>query len=580
MQRNSLDILLLGEGNFTFTYSLVKKLTKSRIFNRCKPLDSSTIAPITDGHADKRTEIVPVSRLRPTCYVLATSFDPIGEVMEKYPESLPILKYFSEKKRVHVETISDVNATQIWESLESRPSHDNANPQLIIFNNPHIGVEDLYRHRSLLSHTFASIRALPSLSASRPFPVREAVIALCDEQPLKWGLLAAAARSGFVCAAAVPMLGGEFPDYAHARGQRDARFPYKSMVQYYFIHHADFKDGPELYTIIRHWGIPNPGKEDNRVSAPQFKTWCRIYEHFYGKRITTTQGFDFLRASDVGEMDDFDLHSLSLQDTPKEEEAWKCVPLVHPSIVFYTSAWSLHSSEGPSHGASRLLPPDEACFSPYLDVGRIVDMYRLQAKVERLAKEFADRTQSSGQVNLTPIPHHLDSRLLGRSLNTKEAAKLERYLRGYGSAKEGQVGTSLSSSPTEVYTCSFCPSPRYFSSVEARDHHIRGKHTGVNPSSSGTETKIGKQIIGSDSDEFIGNRQCELNKARQKHPESEYCSLCDLLFVDPKAFQEHLQFLTPRVKGLYVCTLCEPSESFVDERALLQHKTFKHFNEQ
>ncbi|CCW63479.1 unnamed protein product [Phytomonas sp. EM1] len=581
-QRNSFDVLLLGEGNFTFTYSLVKKLTKSKLFHRCKPFGVSTVASNDDTHDSDTTGTAPTSKGKPTCFVLTTSFDSIEVVMEKYPESLPIMKYFNEKKRISVEYVGGVNATKIQESLGSTYKCLNFCPQLIIFNNPHIGIEDLYRHRSLLSHTFASIRTLPPLPVPGPFPIREVVLSLCDDQPLRWGLLEAAARGGFVCVAAVPLLGEEFPDYAHARGQSDARFPYKWMVQYYFVYHADFKNAPAIYNVIRSWRNSHAGKEDGLVAAPQFETWCRIYEYFYGNRIAESPDLDFLSSSDNGLMvDDFHMYALIVQGAKsEEEEKWKCMPLVHPSIVFYTSGCSLYSSVSPGDGTYRSSAHDEASFSPYLDLDHIATMYRLQMRVEELARRFADSLPPPEQTYSTPIPYHLNTSRLGRPLNPKEAAKLERYLRGYGCAKAGRIGASSSASSSEVYACAFCPSPRHFSSKEARDYHIRSKHSVTSPTPSGVHAKTSRQIIGSDYAEFMGNRSCELREARCNHPESEYCSLCDLLFVDCDSFREHLQFLTPQEKGTFVCTLCEPPESFVNKRALLQHNTFKHLDVQ
>lgn len=102
-----------GDGNFSFTLSLVKRLVSYGI----------------------NTNIV------------ATSYDSYEELCRKYPEFLNIKNKLNSYEQVRI--VHNINATtlQQYNILESYCYNE------IIFNFPHLSKEDCNAHYSLLCHT-------------------------------------------------------------------------------------------------------------------------------------------------------------------------------------------------------------------------------------------------------------------------------------------------------------------------------------------------------------------------------------------------------------------------------------------
>lgn len=371
------QILLVGEGNLSFAYSLIKKMSKSKVFQRyrssvknngerrmsvktsskeekhssgsrtrisTRTKGGNSCAVLTEGYT---TSLMPSSPALITremyVFIYVTTFDPLSELVVKYPETKPLLEYFSTKTRLRIELLGNVNAVCLGETFlgatsfitttanaysavkvptdsssticrevpppcrspetldntsdnkksgckvngahpndEPHSSSQSTCPYLIIFNNPHIGVEDFVRHYALLSHFFDSARSLidlcrpaatnsslalapiPENAASLPMRkstgsnsllkhsknlsyvscshflfLTEVVVALCDDQPKRWNLFGAAKRAGFVCVAAVPLVSSEYPSYSNKRHQSDCGFPFQEMLQYYFLRMND-----------------------------------------------------------------------------------------------------------------------------------------------------------------------------------------------------------------------------------------------------------------------------------------------------------------------------------------------------
>lgn len=107
-------VLLLGEGNFSFSLSLSKLLEE---------------ISLTNGQIFK---------------MYATSFDCREEVIRKYPESKSILYNLSSKGHI----LHNIDASQSLNfNFEPSIKFDD-----VIFNFPHLGLEDLHLHSQLLAH--------------------------------------------------------------------------------------------------------------------------------------------------------------------------------------------------------------------------------------------------------------------------------------------------------------------------------------------------------------------------------------------------------------------------------------------
>ena len=112
-------ILLLGEGNFTFSQDLVKILI----------------------------EFPPIGAIK---RIVTTSFDERSDLRGKYSSTDKILNGLSTFD--HVKIINGIDATKnLSLQLSSKQCEEMAFDH-IIFNFPHLGYEDLKAHSSLVAH--------------------------------------------------------------------------------------------------------------------------------------------------------------------------------------------------------------------------------------------------------------------------------------------------------------------------------------------------------------------------------------------------------------------------------------------
>lgn len=129
-------VLLLGEGNFSFAASLVS---------------------------------LAVSSLRLHC----TSFDSLSALKERYPEVSHFLRVLAAKEGVVLE--HGIDATALHRHY---PGHSF---DQVVFNFPHLGVEDCRLHSSLLAHLLHSSRAVLR-------PGGSVHISLSSDQSSRWRL--------------------------------------------------------------------------------------------------------------------------------------------------------------------------------------------------------------------------------------------------------------------------------------------------------------------------------------------------------------------------------------------------------
>lgn len=380
---SALRVLFLGEGNLSFAHAVVKKLSVSSVFKRYQPHKMSPAPP-----APASAPLSPLGRLRQRwAHLMVTTFDTLAQVTEKYPESLSTLQYFSTKSRVWIEVIGGVNATDIQSSLSS--AHDRgegsmwsalssttaaatvcSSPQsyhLIIFNNPHIGVEDAVRHRSLLSHFFASsLDLFVPKEASLPTQV---VVALCDGQAQRWDLFGAAQRAGLVCMAAVPVNAADFPPYVHRRHQNASAFPYQCMVQYYFLKYTDC---PQLVVGYQHLFSTYKDLLENQLTE-----WEAAVDELQGAHQTKENETVALPPWDAVELEKdweaLDVKSFESFAFPVEAESLGSFifPLLHPSLAFFS----------PSDDVPSLSPGHTQRYCPYILPERLLGLLTLQLRL-------------------------------------------------------------------------------------------------------------------------------------------------------------------------------------------------------
>ena len=181
------SILLLGEGDFSFSYDLVRFLLfhSSQIEGEAK----------TTGDVGSRT-FLRVNQ------IVATGIDTGGEVAEKYKDSSFIIqklkslnhKTGKEKRDFTVAVRHGVNAIlplTADDGCDDTTGVESPNPAtLVIFNHPHLGVENARRHSQFLSHLFYSVRNGWMKQEGRLY------LTLAIGQWERWGGQVAAQRSG------------------------------------------------------------------------------------------------------------------------------------------------------------------------------------------------------------------------------------------------------------------------------------------------------------------------------------------------------------------------------------------------
>ncbi|KAG5476864.1 hypothetical protein LSCM1_05196 [Leishmania martiniquensis] len=545
-----LSILLVGEGNLSFAYALVKRLSRSAAVRR---------ATQSDGTAGERRRGTVVE-------VLVTTFDSAAELQRKYPESVRFLAYFSTKQRVRVRYYGDVNATSLLSAaapLRDHPCH------LVIFNNPHTGFEDLYRQRSLLSHFFRSSRELNAEAPTGTYP-QEVVVTLCDDQAWRWDLMGCAARSGYMCIAAVPLRPADFPEYTNRRHQSDAAFPFSIMVQYYFVVPQAALDEMlrDLVAELTLW--------EQERDAPLHQTspcsyscveWLHVAQTRFSlslpaAHLKSNVGCSTGSCACVSSGDDFSLNrSASAAPQP--------LPLLHPALVARVLGKALMGIwfDQPSSSHAKV-------FMPYLPSSSWVSLYRAQ----RLA-EWRPAASSPPAPSTTPppLPPHLDASVLGRPLTVKEAKKVERYLCGYGVAMRAKAERQqpAAAEAARAWSCEACQPARTFETEEGLRQHQIAKHCSGTHLAPTHYARAHEQIKTPSHcmEEALSHMQI------QQDADTDYCDVCGLQFVSGEAYQEHLRYLSPLpgedVAGL-VCDTCHPVKCFTGRRALEQHRATKH----
>ena len=171
-------LVLVGEGDFSFTKALSKLLTS----------DADIVQSWLGG-------TIPTQ-------IVSTSLDSLTEVLEEYPS----FAHLAFPKCVSV--FHSVNA------LSTGDWHRVCGPQsveYVVWNHPHLGTEDCVEHFQLLCHFFHTIASLPQCRDAT------VIVSLLTGQVDRWRLIEAARRHEYVLVRSAPLLEHEFPGYTCKR---------------------------------------------------------------------------------------------------------------------------------------------------------------------------------------------------------------------------------------------------------------------------------------------------------------------------------------------------------------------------
>ncbi|KAI8897373.1 hypothetical protein BC833DRAFT_527182 [Globomyces pollinis-pini] len=170
---NSFRILLLGDGNFSFSLALARHIQ-----------NNNEIAWNYLGIANsiKSNDI----------HIIATSFDSHKQLISKYDDAAIILSHLEKFKNVSV--LHEVNA---WElPLHFENIRFNA-ISLLVWNHPHLGTEDFRLHQFLMAHFFDSaVKVLKTDNVNEFMDEPFVRISLVQGQELRWNVHNQAGRTG------------------------------------------------------------------------------------------------------------------------------------------------------------------------------------------------------------------------------------------------------------------------------------------------------------------------------------------------------------------------------------------------
>eukprot|EP00397_Hematodinium_sp_SG-2012_P012719 GEMP01012897.1.p2 GENE.GEMP01012897.1~~GEMP01012897.1.p2 ORF type:complete len:398 (+),score=67.99 GEMP01012897.1:190-1383(+) len=211
--------LLLGEGNFSFAHAAANLIKKQdpRVFE---------FFEIPNGES---------------LFLSCSSFDgPREMLLGKYPESVPLFQRL--ERHDNIEIVHHVNAwdTETYPKSRGRWSR-------ILWNHPHLGVENFKLHRFLMSHLFYTTAQVLEDDGI-------ILVTLVKGQAQRWDLKGSAQKHGLVLIKAKPFVQSDYDGYAakrncHAKSfkSQNVKEHHQSAMQSYTFCFAKGALSPAIY---------------------------------------------------------------------------------------------------------------------------------------------------------------------------------------------------------------------------------------------------------------------------------------------------------------------------------------------
>lgn len=200
-KRDRYKILLLGEGDFSFTRALCRIIfSEDDIERRLKFVNYNLGIDLFEND---------LNNLKITC----SSFDCLKELNSKYSDTSTILKEIMKNNNEdeRIEFMTGVN------SCDLKASFGTEEFDLIIWNHPHLGIENKNLHKFLITHLFHSANEVLAKNGA-------IIITLVSGQETRWELFSGVSRTGFVLMEKILFIENEWPGYVCRRNKTGESF--------------------------------------------------------------------------------------------------------------------------------------------------------------------------------------------------------------------------------------------------------------------------------------------------------------------------------------------------------------------
>ncbi|KAI9343569.1 hypothetical protein BDR26DRAFT_933099 [Obelidium mucronatum] len=216
-------VLLLGDGNFSFSLALARAL-----------FDSPAVFADSNHAKARRYLNIPSNVRTKDVRILATSFDSREQLGRKYFD-FPVIEKNLEKYAENVRLMHQINAWELAKTFTPATAADDALWTLgqrpdgsvgfdtVAWNHPHLGTEDFRLHRFLMAHFFNSVSSV----LNNQNPSSSVVVSLVLGQEIRWDLVGQASRSNLVLSPAdspFAFIEQDWPGYVVKRNMHGKSF--------------------------------------------------------------------------------------------------------------------------------------------------------------------------------------------------------------------------------------------------------------------------------------------------------------------------------------------------------------------